>query len=85
MEVYLIFPRPVCESWCEGCGTGERMGREEHLIRSGSHPFQAEQQQEGGALVMDLFRWGWGREGWREKSGVAIEGKVGESGTFNLL
>ena len=45
------------------------MRREEHLICSRSHPFQPEQQQEGGALIMDLFRWGWDREGWREKRG----------------
>ena len=54
--------------------TGERMGREEHLIYSRSHPIQPEQQQEGGALIMDLFRWGWGRYGWGEKRGVAVEG-----------
>jgi hypothetical protein len=43
------------------------MGREEHLICSRSYPFQPEQQQEGCALIMDLFRWGCGREGWGEK------------------
>ena len=46
------------------------MGTEEHLICSRCPPFQPEQQQEGGALIMDLFRWGWGREGWGEKRGV---------------
>ena len=61
------------------------MGREEHLIGSRSHPFQPEQQQEGGALILDLFRWGWGREGWGEKAGGGVKERVGMSGTFTLL
>ena len=61
------------------------MGKEEHLMCSGSHLFQPEQQQEGCALIMDLFRWGWGRDGWGKKSGGWVEGRVGMSGTFNML
>ena len=50
------------------------MRREEHLICYRSYPFQPE-QQEGGALIMDLFRRGRGREGWGEKRGVVMKGR----------
>ena len=46
---------------------------------------EAEQQQEGGALIMDLFRWGWGREGWKEMGVGGLEGRVEMSGTFDLF
>ena len=48
------------------------MGREEHSMCFLSHPFQPEQQQEEGALIIDLFRCGWGREGWGEKRGRRV-------------
>ena len=49
------------------------MGREEHLICSRSHPFQPEQQQEGGSLIMDLFRLGWREK--REWGGGGRKGR----------
>ena len=51
-----------------------------------SYLFQPEQQQLGGALIMDrLDGDGDERVGREEGVGVAVEGRVGRSETFNLL